>query len=462
MKKKQRITLGISVLILLVLGFWVHSRWHVWFGNPEEPAYLPLNAPGRVLLTFGDKEELSRNISWQYDSVVASSSFVELIDTLAKDTLRIEAKGEVFQSRSGKAAYYTARLRSLKPATFYSYRVSNDGKYSPWYNFHTYNQTTRNDYSFIYVGDVQDTINGKANQYLKEALQAHPKTEFFVFGGDLTERPMDSYWAETFSGLDSIGQYYPVLNVTGNHEYLKYAIRKLERRFPLVFSYFQDSMVGDNQVYTLRYNDLQLFLLDSNREFFYLWSQKKWLEKELQASDARWKIVVLHHPLYSVKGKYNNLAQKTIFNSLIQKYNVDLILQGHEHAYARMTLHDEQGSATPPVYTVSHCSPKSYRITFDQRFDKYGIESRYYQYIRIHGDTLSMSTYEVPADNLYDSLDIVKSGVKPIIIDHGKNIPEHLNFQPGNSKKGQEYMKRIEEYKHNKEKSHEDKVNTKD
>lgn len=58
MKKKQRITLGVSVLILLVLGFWVNSRWHVWFGNPEEPAYLPLNTPGRVLLTFGDKEEL--------------------------------------------------------------------------------------------------------------------------------------------------------------------------------------------------------------------------------------------------------------------------------------------------------------------------------------------------------------------------------------------------------------------
>lgn len=43
-----------------------------------------------------------------------------------------------------------------------------------------------------------------------------------------------------------------------------------------------------------------------------------------------------------------------------------------------------------------------------------------------------------------------------MIINHGKNIPEHLNFQPGNSKKDQKYMKRIEEYKHNKEKSHED------
>ena len=64
-----------------------------------------------------------------------------------------------------------------------------------------------------------------------------------------------------------------------------------------------------------------------------------------------------------------------------------------------------------------------------------------------------MSTYEVPAGNLYDSLDIVKSGVKPMIIDHGKNIPEHLNFQPGNSKKDQEYMKRIEEYRLQRQKS---------
>lgn len=109
MKKKQRITLGVSVLILFVLGFWVHSRWHVWFGNPEEPAYLPLNAPGRVLLTFGDKEELSRNISWQYDSVVASSSFVELIDTLAKDTLRIEAKEKC-------SSHVAAKLPITQPA----------------------------------------------------------------------------------------------------------------------------------------------------------------------------------------------------------------------------------------------------------------------------------------------------------------------------------------------------------
>lgn len=214
----------------------------------------------------------------------------------------------------------------------------------------------------------------------------------------------------------------------------------------MVFSYFLDSMVGENQVYTLKYNDMQLFLLDSNREFFYLWQQRQWLEDVLKKSTARWKIVVLHHPLYSVKGKYNNMVQKAMFNSLLQKYKVDLVLQGHEHAYARMTLHDEQGNACTPIYTVSHCSPKSYRITFDERFDKYGIESRFYQYVHIHGDTLSLSAYEVPAGSLYDSLDIVKSDVKTVIKDYGKAIPEHLDFKSGGSKKDQKYRERIDEY----------------
>lgn len=119
----------------------------------------------------------------------------------------------------------------------------------------------------MYVGDVQDSIHGKANDFFREALRRHPDTEFLVFWGDLTERPTEQRWEETYRGLDSIGQRYPVITVTGNHEYLKYIIRKLERRFSLVFSYYLDSMVGENQVYTLKYNDMQIFCLDSNREF---------------------------------------------------------------------------------------------------------------------------------------------------------------------------------------------------
>lgn len=219
MKKKTLIKLSITAVILLALGFWINSRWNAWFRNPPEPSYTSLSSPGRVLLTFGTEDELSRNISWECDSVVLPS-FVELVDSQAEDTLQIQAQGETFRSRNGKAAYYVARIRSLLPEHSYTYRVCSGGKYSPWYNFKTQNQVTRNDYSFLFVGDVQDSINGKSNSFLKKALQKHPETEFLVFGGDLTERPIDAYWGETFRGLDSIGQYYPILTVTGNHDYL--------------------------------------------------------------------------------------------------------------------------------------------------------------------------------------------------------------------------------------------------
>ena len=153
MKKKNIIKLSVTAVILIALACWINSRWNAWFGNPPEAAYSPLREPGRILLTFGDENPLSRNISWQYDSIVYPSH-VELADTFSKDTLHIDATGEVFQSRSGKAAYYVARLRSLKPSHSYSYRVCSNGKYSPWYHFQTHNLPTQDSYSFLYVGDV--------------------------------------------------------------------------------------------------------------------------------------------------------------------------------------------------------------------------------------------------------------------------------------------------------------------
>ena len=292
-KNIKRIVL---LLLMLALATWVATRWNVWFGNPDELAVQPLKAPGHVMLTFGDESEMSRNVSWQCDTVLQPSR-LELVCLDTNDTTDIDAEGEVFKSRKGKAAYYVARLRQLRPESHYRYRVLSGGLSSQWYSFQTY-ALGRDKFSFLFVGDVQDTIGGVANRLLMEAWAQHPEVEFLVCGGDLTERPANQYWNETFRDLDSIGQSMPMLNVTGNHDYFKGIIRRLERRFPLVFSYFLDSKVGDNMVYTLNYGNAQIFVLDSNREFFYLWSQRKWLEEKLQQSEAKWKILVLHHPLY--------------------------------------------------------------------------------------------------------------------------------------------------------------------
>lgn len=393
-----------TVLVVGALVFWCVSRWDAWFHNPEEEAYKPLEMPTRVLLTFGDEDGLqSRNISWMCGRKVQEAS-VELMDMTDSTMQQVAAVGEVFASRGGKAAYYVARLRALKMGHAYRYRVWTGDHVSDWFAFQM--PTEENpETSFLFMGDIQDSIGGIANQLLKEAINRNPEVEFFVQGGDLTERPTDAYWQETFETLDSVGQAMPVLTVTGNHDYLKNVVCTLERRFSLIHSYFLDSMVGENQVFSVRYKNMQLFCLDSNREFFYLWTQREWLEEKLKESKAQWKIVVVHHPLYSTRGKTNNLIQRWMFDDLIQKYGVDLVLQGHEHVYARMT----SSQSSTPVYTVSHCSPKNYKTTFPDGFDKFEKGSRYYQKVRTHGKTLFLTAIDANTQRLVDSLCIEKN-----------------------------------------------------
>ena len=469
MRMKKRINIAIAATICLCVSFWCIDRWDVWFENPEEAPYTPSDMPTRGLLTFGDADGLhSRNISWMCDTMVQASA-VELVDACSSspDSLQlIQAEGEVFESRSGKAAYYVARLRNLQAGHTYRYRVVTAQKASQWHEFHL-PQAEQPTTSFLYMGDIQDSIGGIANQLLRSALRQHPDAEFFVCGGDLTERPTDAYWAETFESIDSIGQSMPVLTVTGNHDYLKGIICTLERRFSLIHSYFLDSMVDENQVFTVRYRDVQLFCLDSNREFFYLSTQRNWLKEQLEASQAKWKIVVLHHPLYSIRGSMNNIIQRWMFDDLIQEHHVDLVLQGHEHAYARMTsprtaspcagrfscpqpstLNSQPSTQSPPIYTVSHCSPKNYRIEFDERFDKFGSGSRYYQTVRTHGDTLFMAAYDATTHALYDSLFVVKTATSTLLHDCGMDIPEKIEFTPSpGNKKDAAFAERIKAYK---------------
>lgn len=104
MKKKTIIRLSITLIVIAALALWINSRWSAWFHNEAELPYAPQSEPGRVLLTFGDENELSRNISWQYDSIVVPSH-VELVDTLSKDTIQMHK--EKFSSHVAERQHTT-------------------------------------------------------------------------------------------------------------------------------------------------------------------------------------------------------------------------------------------------------------------------------------------------------------------------------------------------------------------
>ena len=79
--------------------------------------------------------------------------------------------------------------------------------------------------------------------------------------------------------------------------------------------------------------DVLLVGLDSNRVDDR--EQRRWLETTLRRSDATWKIVAVHHPPYSAGYQGSSRAVRDTFVPLFERYDVQLVLSGHDHDYQR-------------------------------------------------------------------------------------------------------------------------------
>lgn len=435
---KKRIIWSAAVLALIGAGIWVSSRWSAWFHNPPEEPFTAAPAPDFLMLTFADSEPFSRNVSWMCDSVLRPSRLevMSLPDTVVKS---VEARGEVYRSRAGVGAYYHAKLRHLKPGATYRYRAVTGDSVSEWHTFEVADARPGRPVSFIYVGDVQDSLGGQSGRIIADAFKRHPDASMLLCAGDLVERPRHYDWGVMFSLLDSLAASVPILTATGNHDYLKGLPPYVDRRFRLVFPYFLDSGCDDNLVYTQTYGDVRFFVLDSHRDFPFLWQQREWLKKQLEKSTEKWKVLVLHHPLNSMR--HNHVFVNAFFGPLVEEYGVDAVLQAHEHAYRRC-FRGEKGET---LDVISHCAPKNYIVDFSEADARYGVGDRYWQYISIDGDTLRYSAYKASDGALYDSVVMVK-GRRPIDLATGK-IPEELNFTAGKSSKETDFVRRIEERK---------------
>jgi len=81
-------------------------------------------------------------------------------------------------------------------------------------------------------------------------------------------------------------------------------------------------------------SDIRFFVLEST---YPVPEQIEWVEKELKASGSNWKIVYFHHPLYSSGERHgSDLRLREVLEPLFLKYNVSVVLTGHDHFYERL------------------------------------------------------------------------------------------------------------------------------
>lgn len=71
-------------------------------------------------------------------------------------------------------------------------------------------------------------------------------------------------------------------------------------------------------------------------------AQTRWLEEQLQRPRAAgtWAVAAMHHPAYSAGQHGSEEAVRTAWAPLFARYDVPLVLAGHDHDYQRSTPQD--------------------------------------------------------------------------------------------------------------------------
>ena len=346
----------------------------------------------------------------------------------------------------------------------YSYRVGDGSNWSEWFQFEP---RAERHFSFIYFGDAQNNLRSLWSRVVREAYRDAPKAAFTLHAGDLINRAeADAEWAEWHGAGAWLNAMIPTVALPGNHEYslVQGAGYRLSHHWRPSFTLPENGPVGlEETCYTLTYQNLRLICLNSNLR---LEDQAVWLEEVLANNQSPWVICSFHHPVFSTGRNRDNPRLRTLWKPLFDKYRVDLILQGHDHAYGRTGLtvpadpragdevvlsaqaqgstHSEQPSAgahvqsnvatgvqaieqtVGTVYVVSVSGPKMYNNSRHWFMRRLAEDTQLYQVIEIDGRRLKYEA-RTATGRLYDSFELLKRpGSVNQLIEHPAEVAEHL------------------------------------
>jgi 3',5'-cyclic AMP phosphodiesterase CpdA len=244
---------------------------------------------------------------------------------------------------------------------------------------------------------IGDSGTGGRPQYdvgnrMAEAYQKFRFELVLMMGDNIygSERPQDfvTKFERPYKPLLDAGvKFYATL---GNHD-------NREQRF-----YRHFNMDGE-LYYTFKAprQDVRFFVLDST---YPTPQQLEWVERELKNSGADWKICYFHHPIYSSGLRHgSNISLREALEPLFLKYNVSLVLAGHEHFYERLKpqkgiLYITQGGAAKlregNIRDVSAMTAKGFDTDNSFTLMEIAGDELYYQTISRTGQTVDSGTWQ--------------------------------------------------------------------
>lgn len=399
--------------------------------------YDPQVVPDRIILTPTATPAASQNVSWR-TSTTAGAPKVQLAlagPGVVTAERTVEATSTTFRADLGyDVAHHSATLTGLSPSTAYVYRVGDGSTWSEWAEFTTAAATIE-PFSFIMQGDAQNDIKSYVSRTFRAATEARPYARAVLHAGDLIDTDIsDAEWGQWFEAAGYANGGMNVIAAAGNHEY--YPGPTLSRHWGAQFEYPENgpktderiTQLYDENVYYTDYQGVRFVALNSNfpGDTAAMAAQTAWLEDVLKNNPNRWTVVTFHHPIFSVSSGRDNAALRQAWLPLFEKYDVDIVMQGHDHSYGRGNLlSNETGlpagataakSNKGPVYLVSVAGPKYYVpdppesnnwITNGANLRVVGRDTQLFQIVDVTSGELHIESWDV-AGNLFDAFTITK------------------------------------------------------
>lgn len=398
--------------------------------------------PEHVILNLTETPDQSVAVTWRtQEPTVQYVQWVDMSDSPVKpdQNRNQKALSETSTYLDGNLPPFTVTnhstiIQGLSPKSSYLYRVGNGNVWSEWFEFKTAGDKS-DPISFLYMGDAQNSLKAHWSRVIRKAWVMAPDAQFIMYAGDLINRTdSELEWKEWFQAGDFIHATLPSMMTPGNHEYDGDTLDNHWRpQFTLPMNGPGHEALNETTYY-VDYQDLRIITIDSD---FIVYEADRvgaqaleWMEKVLAENDKKWTILMLHFPFYSTSPSRDNPELRQAFQPLLEKYNVDMVLAGHDHAYGRgmknIASMTESGEISGPMYVVSVSGPKMYDLSDKEWMTRKAGNTQLFHVINIDNNRLSFKAYTA-SGTLYDEFDLIKrKGKNNKLVNKIPSIPERL------------------------------------
>lgn len=314
--------------------------------------------PDRIAVTFHGDAETRKGFSWYTeDEADAAVVRVSTAPDLA-DAVEVAAESAVLPG----GVRHQAVADGLVPDTTYYYQVGDaaSGNFSAVGTFRT--AAPAGPFSFVSLTDTQSQTEAEAQisaETMAKSLATVPDAAFLLHSGDVVERGTDeTMWRDLLNLAGGTLTRTTIVPAAGNHD-------TGENAFVDHFNLERNGDTTDGTYYSFDYSNAHVAVLNTNEDPAQGVSaqQLDWLRADVEAARSRgaeWVIVNLHKGPYTTAVHLDDpdvVRMRDTLVPLMDELGIDLVLQGHDHIYARTEhlAYDPDGVANArPVETSEY------------------------------------------------------------------------------------------------------------